>query len=139
MRAERSTSHGRAGRATARLAAIATFVVVAAAPSVARATDMSGLAVVVFGMVLGVPAFVLLGLGLVVTLVARRSPRPAWAPGWAVAATISAPLLAFLFPASMLLERGARAGDMFGLALILAAPNLLLAGVTVALARGLRR
>lgn len=125
---------------TPRVAAtLAVGLAVVAAPSIAHATNMSGLAVIVFGMVLGVPAFILLGIGLVITLVARRSPPPSWAPGWAAAATVVAPLLALLFPASMLFDRGSHASDMLALAFVLDAPNLLLAGVTVALARGLAR
>lgn len=100
---------------------------------------MSGLAVIVFGMFLGVPAFVLLGLALGVTLIARRRPQAPWGQAWARWALVGAPLLAFVFPASMLFQGGAHAGEMLGLALVFDLPNLVVAGAIVALAGRLLR
>lgn len=105
-------------------------------PRPAHADNLEGLAVVVSGLFVGLPAAaVLLGLLFASRSRARRGVR---APSWAAGVTVFSSLLVLAVPvASFLL--GGESGPVVGLSLLAAAPLLLLALLTIRAARQVGR
>lgn len=103
-------------------------------PALAHASRMDGLAVVVAAWFVGIPALVVLAVLLIVTLVKRRRPRPS--PGFvqlntwlSIAAAAALPAAALFFEAR---------GETLLFALVLSLPGVLLAALSILLARRLR-
>ncbi len=100
---------------------------------------MSGLAVIVFGMFLGVPALILLVVLVAVTLAFRSGPVKPWHSTYATAVSVGAPLAGLAFPLSILLSGGPHVTDATLVALVLDLPAIVLAVVVVVLAGQLLR
>ncbi len=106
------------------------------APSVAHASAMSGLCVIVAGMFVGVPAAVLLVVSIVVSIAARARPTPAgWHRPYAATMSVVAPLLGLSFPLSVLALGGHSKSDPVVLAFFFDLPVIVLAVVALVLAR----
>lgn len=125
--------------ASPRRVALAAAASVLTLPATASATDMSGLAVVVFGLFLGVPALILLVVLVAVTLAFSSAPHRPWHPTYAMAVSVVAPLVGLAFPLSILFMGGSHVMDATLLALVFDLPALVLAVVVVVFAGRLLR
>ncbi len=97
---------------------------------------MSGIAVIVAGMFIGVPAALLLVVTMGVSLAARAAAteRP-WHRPYVHAMTVVIPLLALVYPLSMLVfGAGSKMWDFFEVALLFDIPVLVLAVIALVLA-----
>jgi len=116
--------------------ALSALTAIAIAPRVAHATDMSGLAVIVVGMFVGVPAVVLLLVGVLVAAAASAgTTRSAWHATYGKVLTVVAPFLALAYPLAMIAMDSKF--DFVAMALILDAPALVLAVIALVLSRRL--
>lgn len=116
--------------------ASALFVALLLAPRLALADNLEGLAVVVSGLFVGIPAAaVLVGLMVASRSRVRRGVR---APSWAGGVTLAAALLVLALPVGSFLL-GGESGPVVGLSLLASVPLALLALVAVRAARQVKR
>jgi hypothetical protein len=126
MKSARALVHG------APLTAFATLVALTLPPRIALANSFDGLEVLVMGMMVGVPVSVVLLISIVTSLVlGARTPRP-WHSTWATANLLAAPVLALVFPVSVVVPFGARS---LLPTLVCDVPVIVLATIAVMLAR----